>query len=109
MLLSAVEQLQDQDQIIIGVHHPEVTKIMGYFDESISQNNIHAIAAKYSDDRMQVAPNDEAIYTLHRTELNGHPAFYIEDSLRYGGACLVAIVREFILKSSLVLRKTPRW
>ena len=89
-LVTSVEQLQDNDQIIIGVHHPEVTKIMGYFDESVSQNNIHAIAGKYSDDRMQVAPSDEAIYTLHATELNGKLAYYIEDSLRYGGAYLVA-------------------
>ena len=89
-LVTAVEQLQDNDQIIIGVHHPEVSKIMGYFDESVSQNNIHAIPGKYSDDRMQVAPNDEAIYTLHRAELNGNIAFYIEDSIRYGGAYLVA-------------------
>ena len=89
-LVTAVEQLHDNDQIIIGVHHPQVTKIMGYFDESVSQNNIHAIAGKYSDDRMQVAPNDEAIYTLHATQLNGKQAFYIEDSIRYGGAYLVA-------------------
>ena len=89
-LVTAVEQLQDNDQIIIGVHHPQIMKIMGYFDESVSQNNIHAIPGKYSDDRIQVAPNDEAIYTLHTTELNGKPAFYIEDSIRYGGAYLVA-------------------
>jgi hypothetical protein len=89
-LVTAVEQLQDNDQIIIGVHHPEVSKIMGYFDESVSQNNIHAIPGKYSDDRIQVSPNEEAIYTLHRSELNGDIAFYIEDSIRYGGAYLVA-------------------
>ena len=89
-LVTAAEQLQDKDQIIIGVHHPDVTKIMGYFDESVSQNNIHAIAGKYSDDRMQVSPNDEAIYTLHRGELDGNVAYYIEDSIRYGGAYLVA-------------------
>ena len=89
-LVTAVEQLQDNDQIIIGVHHPEVTKIMGYFDESVSQNNIHAIPGKYSDNRNQVSPNDEAIYTLHTAELNGNPVFYIEDSIRYGGAFLVA-------------------
>ena len=89
-LVTAVEQLQDNDQIIIGVHHPQVTKIMGYFDESVSQNNIHAISGKYSDDRMQVSPNDEAIYTLHRSKLNGNVAFFIEDSIRYGGAYLVA-------------------
>lgn len=89
-LVNAVEQLQDNDQIIIGVHHPDVTKIMGYFDESVSQNNIHAIYGKYSDDRMQVSPNDEAIYTLHRTELDNKVVFYIEDSIRYGSAYLVA-------------------
>ena len=89
-LVTALEQLQDNDQIIIGVHHPDVMKIMGYFDESVSQNNIHAIAGKYSDDRLLVAPNDEAIYTLHATELNGKLAYYIEDSIRYGGAYLVA-------------------
>ena len=89
-LVTALEQLQDNDQIIIGVHHPDVMKIMGYFDESVSQNNIHAIYGKYSDDRMQVSPNDEAIYTLHRTELDNKVVFYIEDSIRYGSAYLVA-------------------
>ena len=89
-LVTALEQLQDKDQIIIGVHRPDVMKIMGYYDESVSQNNIHAIAGKYSEDRIQVSANDEAIYTLHSTELNGARAFYIEDSIRYGGAYLVA-------------------
>ena len=89
-LVTHINQLQDSDQIIIGVHNPDVNNIMGYFDESISSNNIHAIRGQYSEDRMQVAANDNAIYTLHKTELNGELAFYIEDNIRYECAYLVA-------------------
>ena len=42
-LVTNINQLEDSDQIIIGVHKNGVSKIMGYFDEYISQNNIHAI------------------------------------------------------------------
>lgn len=89
-LVTDVNQLQDLDQIIIGVHDAEINHIMGYFDESISQNNIHAIGGKYSEDRTYVAADDDAIYTLHLTELDGKAAFYIEDNIRYEGAYLVA-------------------
>lgn len=89
-LVTDVKQLQDLDQIIIGVHDTEINHIMGYFDESISQNNIHAIGGKYSEDRTYVAANDDAIYTLHLTELDGEVAYYIEDNIRYEGAYLVA-------------------
>ena len=89
-LVTDVNQLQDLDQIIIGVHDTEINHIMGYFDESISQNNIHAIGGKYSEDRTYVAADDDAIYTLHLTELDGKAAFYIEDNIRYEGAYLVA-------------------
>lgn len=89
-LVTDVKQLQDLDQIIIGVHDTEINHIMGYFDESISQNNIHAIGGKYSEDRTYVAADDDAIYTLHLTELDGKAAFYIEDNIRYEGAYLVA-------------------
>lgn len=89
-LVTDVNQLQDLDQIIIGVHDTEINHIMGYFDESISQNNIHAIGGKYSEDRTYVAAEDDAIYTLHLTELDGKAAFYIEDNIRYEGAYLVA-------------------
>ena len=63
---------------------------MGYFDEAISSNNIHAIRGLYSKDRTQVASNDNAIYTLHKTDLNGELVFYIEDNIRYECAYLVA-------------------
>ena len=89
-LVTDISQLQDSDQIIIGVQDPTVNNIMGYFDEAASSNNIHAIRGKYSEDRMQVAADDNAIYTLHKTELNGEVAFYIEDNVRYECAYLVA-------------------
>lgn len=89
-LVTDINQLQDLDQIIIGVHNDQVNKIMGYFDESVSPNNIHAIRGQYTDDRMQVAADENAIYTLHQTELNGEMAFYIEDNIRYDSAYLVA-------------------
>lgn len=89
-LVTDISQLQDSDQIIIGVQDPTVNNIMGYFDEALSSNNIHAIRGKYSEDRMQVAADDNAIYTLHKTELNGEVAFYIEDNVRYECAYLVA-------------------
>ena len=89
-LVTDVNQLKDNDEIIIGVHKPGVDYIMGYYDEYKSQNNIHAIHGKYSEDRVQVAANDDAIYTLHRTELDGNIVFYIEDNIRYESAYLVA-------------------
>ena len=89
-LVTDISQLQDSDQIIIGVQDPTVNNIMGYFDEAVSSNNIHAIRGKYSEDRMQVAADDDAIYTLHRTELDGEIAYYIEDNIRYETAYLVA-------------------
>lgn len=89
-LVTDVNQLYDLDQIIIGVHNSTATTIMGYYDETKSVNNIHAIPGKYTDNRMQVAPNNDAIYTIHRTELDGELAFYIEDNIRYDTAYLVA-------------------
>jgi len=89
-LVTDVNQLQDSDQIIIGVHNASVNYIMGYFDEDVSSNNIHAIRGRYSADRTTVAADDNAIYTLRRTTLNNAPCFYIQDELRYEEAYLVA-------------------
>ena len=89
-LVTDAVQLQDSDQIIIGVHQDGVNYIMGYFDEYVSVNNIHAIRGSYSADRTTVAANDNAIYTLHKTELNGVECYYIQDELRYEEAYLVA-------------------
>lgn len=87
-LVTDVAQLQDSDQIILGV--PEAGRIMGYFDESVSQNNIHSIAGSFTADGNVVQPREEAIYTLRTTMLDGAPCFYIQDELRYEEAFLVA-------------------
>lgn len=89
-LVTDAAQLQDSDQIIIGVASPGVNYVMGYFDETVSQNNIHAISARYSADRISVSPDDRAIYTLRR-HINGDDTVYtIVDNIRYEEAYLVA-------------------
>lgn len=89
-LVTDVNQLQDSDQVIFGVADGVSNRIMGYFDESVSQNNIHSIVGRYSADRTQVEPNDEAIYTLRKTLLNGETAYLFKDEIRYEEAYLVA-------------------
>lgn len=89
-LVTDLNQLQDSDQVILGVHKEGVNYIMGYFDEWESVNNIHAIRGRYSSDRSQVEPDERAIYTLRITELNGAPAYVFQDELRYEEAYLVA-------------------
>lgn len=88
LLVTDAAELRDSDQIILGV--PASARIMGYFDEGVSQNNIHAIPGRFTPDGTEVAPNDEAIYTLRTTTWEGAPCFYIQDELRYEEAYLVA-------------------
>lgn len=89
-LVTDISQLQDSDQVIFGVHKPGVNYIMGYYDEWESVNNIHAIKAHYSADRMQVDPDERAIYTLRIAEIGGRTAYVFQDELRYEQAYLVA-------------------
>ena len=89
-LVTDINQLQDSDQVIFGVAQEGCNYIMGYFDESVSSNNIHAIKGSYTADRSQVEPDDRAIYTLRITELNGSTAYVFRDELRYEEAYLVA-------------------
>ena len=89
-LVTDVAQLEDSDQIIFGVANPAINYIMGYYDENVSVNNIHAIKGKYTTDRTQVEPDDRAIYTLRKTTLNGATAFIFQDEIRYEEAYLVA-------------------
>ena len=89
-LVTDINQLQDSDQVIFGVHKPGVNYIMGYYDEWESVNNIHAIKAHYSADRMQVDPDERAIYTLRIAEIGGRTAYVFQDELRYEQAYLVA-------------------
>lgn len=89
-LVTDINQLQDSDQVIFGVHKPGVNYIMGYYDEWESVNNIHAVKAHYSADRMQVDPDERAIYTLRIAEIGGRTAYVFQDELRYEQAYLVA-------------------
>ena len=89
-LVTNTNQLQDSDQVIIGVAKENCNEIMGYFDENNSSNNIHAIKGSYSADRTQVVADDRAIYTLRITELDGQKAYIFQDELRYEEAYLVA-------------------
>jgi len=83
-------QLQDSDQVVIGVFKEGVNYVMGYFDEYESVNNIHAIKARYSADRSQVDADERSIYTLRITRLDGKTAYIFQDELRYEQAFLVA-------------------
>jgi len=90
-LVTNSNQLRDSDQIIIGVQQTGVDYIMGYFDEEVSKNNIHAIKGQYGDNRQTVGGKDEAIYTLRKGQTSKSiAAWYIQDELRYELAYLVA-------------------
>lgn len=87
-LVTHQSQLRDSDQIMIGV--PSANALMGYFDETISQNNIHSIPGTYLEGGTEAKADDRAIYTLRQTTLNGSPCWYIQDEIRYEWAFLVA-------------------
>lgn len=87
-LVTHENQLRDSDQIMIGV--PSANVLMGYFDETISHNNIHSIPGTYLEGGTEVKADDRAIYTLRQTMLNGTPCWYIQDEIRYEWAFLVA-------------------
>ena len=89
-LVTDITQLEDSDQVIVGVRQDGVNYVMGYYDEWESVNNIHAIKARYSADRSQVDADDRAVYTLRITELDGQTAYIFQDELRYEEAYLVA-------------------
>ena len=89
-LVTDITQLEDSDQVIFGVNKDGVNKIMGYFDEGESKNNIKAIKGRYSVDRNQVEPDESAIYTLRIADLNGATAYIFQDEIRYEEAYLVA-------------------
>ena len=63
-LVTDVAQLKDSDIIMIGISDGKTNKVLGYFDESISKNNIHAVNAKYSDNREYVNGIDDVSYVL---------------------------------------------
>lgn len=90
-LVTDLSQLQDSDQVMIGVADGSTHKVLGYYDESVSKNNIHAITGAYSADGSTIEPNEAAIYTLRKvTDTDGTLCFVLQDELRYEEAYLVA-------------------
>ena len=91
-LVTDLNQLADSDQVIFGVADNQTNMIMGYYDEYVSQNNIHAIAGQYTSGRSIVAANDNAIYTLRivPNPTTHQTAYIFQDELRYEQAYLVA-------------------
>lgn len=90
-LVTDIRQLKDSGQIMFGIADGSTNKIMGYYDETVSQNNIHAIAGVYNADRTIINNNDNAIYTLWKAENEqGDTIYIIQDELRYEEAYLVA-------------------
>lgn len=90
-LVTDVHTLRDSDQVIFGIADGTTPMLMGYYNETVSKNNIHAISGTYSADRNTVNANDNAIYTLRKVaDSNGDTAYIFQDELRYEEAYLVA-------------------
>lgn len=90
-LVTDIHSLRDSDQVIFGVADGTTPMLMGYYNETVSKNNIHAINGIYSADRNTVNANEEAIYTLRKVlDANGDTAYIFQDELRYEEAYLVA-------------------
>ena len=90
-LVTDVHTLRDSDQVIFGIADGTTPMLMGYYNEIVSKNNIHAISGTYSADRNTVNANDNAIYTLRKVvDSNGDTAYIFQDELRYEEAYLVA-------------------
>ena len=90
-LVTDVHTLRDSDQVIFGIADGTTPMLMGYYNEMVSKNNIHAISGIYSADRNTVNANDNAIYTLRKVaDSNGDTAYIFQDEIRYEEAYLVA-------------------
>lgn len=90
-LVTDVHTLRDSDQVIFGIADGTTPMLMGYYNETVSKNNIHAISGTYSADRNTVNANDNAIYTLRKVaDSNGDTAYIFQDEIRYEETYLVA-------------------
>lgn len=90
-LVTDVHTLRDSDQVIFGIADGTTPMLMGYYNETVSKNNIHAISGTYSADRNTVNANDNAIYTLRKVaDSNGDTAYIFQDEIRYEEAYLMA-------------------
>lgn len=90
-LVTDIHSLRDSDQVIFGIADGTTPMLMGYYNETVSKNNIHAVRGIYSADRNTVNANDDAVYTLRKVlDANGDTAYIFQDELRYEEAYLVA-------------------
>ena len=90
-LVTDVHALRDSDQVIFGIADGTTPMLMGYYNEAVSRNNIHAIRGAYSADRNTLNANDDAVYTLRKViDRQGDTAYIFQDELRYEQAYLVA-------------------
>lgn len=89
--VGSVNELLDGDTVMIGV--PSEKKLMSYFDETFSQNNIRAIGGSFSHDgsicygALRPYSSEDAYYTIHRVN---DSVFYLQDEEHYEEAYLVA-------------------
>ena len=90
-LVTDSKQLHDSDLVIFGVGDGVTNQIMGYYDSEVSKNNIHAVKAKYANNRTEVEPNMEMAYLFHELPVPGGSSsvWFIED-IGYGDLYLVA-------------------
>lgn len=79
-LVTNTNQLNDGDEVMIGISSAAQNYVMGVFNDAVSRNNIHALRATYSEDRNTVDEIADAVYTLH-TESNeeGAVSYMLQD------------------------------
>ena len=78
-LVTDVNQLEDSDEVIIGVAGTQHNYIMGLYDEYNSRNNIYALRATYSSDRQSVNPQEDAVYLLRKGQSDAGDYFTFAD------------------------------
>lgn len=90
-LVTNADQLRDSDLVIFGVADGVTNMIMGYYDTEVSKNNIHAVKAKYANNRTEVEPNMEMAYLFHQMPIpGGTSSEWVIEDIGYGGLYLVA-------------------
>ncbi len=87
-LVTNTNQLNDGDEVMIGVSAASQNYAMGVFSDAVSRNNIHALRATYSADRNTMNEIADAVYTLHtETDAEGKVSYLLQD---YTGWYIVA-------------------
>ena len=63
-LVTDAAELQEGDEVMIGVARDGYDYVMGLWDDSFSRNNIAAQRARYDAHRQTVSAGDECLYTV---------------------------------------------